>query len=69
MKIPCGILTFWFDANSTKTGAQQASKKTANSERLPFSLEKVFFVLMGCNKKLYNVLGGFTSIIIPWMHG
>ena len=29
-----------------------------------FSLEKVFFVSYGCNKKLYNVLGGFTVIII-----
>ena len=38
--------------------------KKAATERCLFLGEGIF-CFMGCNKKLYNVLGGVTSSIIP----
>lgn len=41
-------------------------KKGQLSDWLPFFRRRYFLFLMGCNKKLYNVLGGFTLIIIAY---
>ena len=39
-------------------------RKKAASVRCLFPWRRYFLFHMGCNKKLYNVLGGVTSIIV-----